>query len=330
MKISIYGGGAWGSTLAQVLAQNGNEVLIFDKNVNYIESINKGIHPVFNVNLDLKIKGTLDLAEGVNFSNIYLLVLPVLYLRGVLKDINKVLRKKVCFINASKGIEVLTLKTPSIIVKEEIAPSKLNGFVSLTGPSHAEEVIRRRVTLLTAASINCSLAKQVQDLFSNSYLRIYTSLDTIGAELAGVTKNAIAVSSGIVHGMGMGENARAALITRGLIEIIKVVETFGGKKETVYGLAGLGDLIVTASSTLSRNFKAGVRIGQGVPLETIYSEEKETIEGIRTIQALAELSKKNNIELPIINSTYEIIFNNLSAPDALEKLLSRDLKEEDY
>jgi glycerol-3-phosphate dehydrogenase (NAD(P)+) len=219
----------------------------------------------------------------------------------------------------------------SEIVSDEINPKYLKGFVALTGPSHAEEVILRKLTLLVAASNSLDHAKLVQSIFSNeSYLRIYTSTDLIGAEVGGAVKNAIAVVSGACTGLGLGENARAALISRGILEIVRVVEFMGGKKETAFGLTGIGDLIVTASSENSRNFQAGKKIGLGIPIDQIYLEQKQTIEGIRTIEALEQLSKQNGLELPLIHVAYEIISGKLLVTDAVSKLLSRDLKSEDF
>ncbi|MFH0767666.1 MAG: NAD(P)H-dependent glycerol-3-phosphate dehydrogenase, partial [Bacillota bacterium] len=219
----------------------------------------------------------------------------------------------------------------SEIVEEEISESNLLGFVVLTGPSHAEEVILRKLTLLVSSSKNLELAQEVQRIFSNDqYLRVYSSSDLIGCEFGGAVKNAIAVISGACTGLGLGENARAAVITRGIIEIVRVVEVMGGKRETAFGLTGIGDLIVTASSENSRNFTAGKKIGQGIPIEQIYAEQKQTIEGIRTIEAMHHLSQVYHIDLPLINVAYEILQNKLEVGEALKKMLSRDLKSEDF
>ena len=223
-----------------------------------LKKINQLTHPFFDTVLPNLIKATDDLDHAIAFSEIILLSLPSKVIRTVLRDINSKLSKPMFFINVSKGIELDTLKRVSEIVSDEINPKYLKGFVALTGPSHAEEVILRKLTLLVAASNSLDHAKLVQSIFSNeSYLRIYTSTDLIGAEVGGAVKNAIAVVSGACTGLGLGENARAALISRGILEIVRVVEFMGGKKETAFGLTGIGDLIVTASSENSRNFQAG-------------------------------------------------------------------------
>ncbi len=331
MKIGVIGGGAWGTTLGQTLIDNGHSVLIYDLNPKAVDKINMHLHPFFDTVLPESEKATLLLQEVIDFADIFLLSVPTKAVRSVLKEINILLNKKVTFINVSKGIEPETLKRVSEIVEEEISSDYLFGFVVLTGPSHAEEVILRKLTMLVSSSKNEKLAKKVQKIFSNDqYLRVYTSTDLIGCEFGGAVKNAIAVISGACTGMGLGENARAAVITRGVIEIVRVVEMMGGKRDTAFGLTGIGDLIVTASSENSRNFTAGKKIGQGIPIDQIYAEQKQTIEGIRTIEALHHLSEVYHVDLPMINVAYEIIQNKLSVVEALPKLLSRDLKSEDF
>jgi len=331
MKLSIIGGGAWGTTLAQVLIDNGHQVIIYDINEENVNKINHKKHPFFNTDLPEEICATTHLEKAIEFSNYYVLSVPTKVIRDVLRTLNINIKKPSVFINVSKGIEPVTLKRVSEIVSEEIEESHLKGFVALTGPSHAEEVILRHLTLLVAASTDDKLAKKIQKTFSNeTYLRVYTSSDLIGSEVGGAVKNAIAVISGACTGLGLGENARAAVITRGIVEIVRVVELMGGKKETAFGLTGIGDLIVTASSEHSRNFTAGKKIGLGIPLEDIYKEQKQTIEGVRTIEAMHGLSIKYNVELPMINTAYDIIFNQLPVKKGLEKLLSRDLKSEDF
>lgn len=332
MKISVIGGGAWGTTLAQSLKDNDHDVLIYEINETYLNKINnENVHPIFNNQLDKSIKATNDLKAAIDYSNYYLLAVPTKFMRDVLKDISKLLNKKSVFINVSKGIEPDTLKLVSEIVSEEIKEEHLKGYVVLTGPSHAEEVIERKLTLLVSASDNDVLAKEVQHLFANDkYLRVYTSSDLIGSQVGGAAKNAISVISGACTGLGLGENARAAVITRGVLEIVRVVEFMGGKKETAFGLTGVGDLIVTASSEQSRNFQGGKKIGLGMSQEEIYAQADQTIEGFRTIYALNGLSKKYNIELPMINIAYEILEGNLTVKEGLEQLLKRELKAEDF
>ncbi len=331
MKVGVIGGGAWGTTLAQVLVDNGNEVLVYDVKDSHVDKINQHKHPFFDTILPDGVKATNDFKALIAFANYYLLSVPSKVERQVFKQMNTLIKKPSVFINVSKGIEPHTYKRSSEIAYEEINSDKLKGFVALTGPSHAEEVILRKLTLLVSASEDEALAKEIQLLFSNdSYLRVYTSTDLIGSEVGGAVKNAIAVVSGACTGLGLGENARAAVITRGIVEIVRIVEVMGGKKETAFGLTGIGDLIVTASSENSRNFRAGVKLGKGVSVDAVYAEEAQTIEGIRTIEAMHDLAIANRIELPMITVAYEIITGKMAVKDALQVLLSRDLKSEDF
>ena len=328
MKVSIIGGGSWGATLAQSLKDNNHDVLIYDINLNYINKINEQKHPLFDCLL-ASVSATNNLEEALNFSDILVLSVPTKVMRPVLKEINKKAKSPKYFINVSKGIEPDTLKRVSEIVNEEIKTQLFKDYAVLTGPSHAEELILRKLTLLTSASENIEFAQFVQGLFSNdTYLRVYTSTDLIGCEVGGAVKNAIAVVSGVLEGYGLGENARAALITRGILEIVRVVKTMGGRVETAFGLTGIGDLIVTASSSNSRNFTAGKKIGSGENYLDVVNNSIQTVEGIRTIEAMHQLCIAKKIELPIIDMAYEVIFNNLNPRMAINQLLSRDLKEE--
>jgi len=330
MKLSILGGGAWGATLGQLLVDNGHDVLIYDINQAFVDTINQQhIHPFFDLPLPEKLVATNDLSVALDFTEYLVLAVPTKVMRGLLTTIDNLLIEPKYFINVSKGIEPDTSKRVSEIVDEVIKSNHLKGFAVLTGPSHAEEVIKRKLTLLTVASTNEALAKDLQVMFSNdSYMRVYTSTDLIGCEVGGAVKNAIAVVSGIATGLDMGENARAALITRGIVEIVRVVEAYGGSRDTAFGLTGVGDLIVTASSEHSRNFKAGKEIGKGKSMDQIYAEQKQTIEGVRAILALHQLAEKKHLSLPIIEVAYHVIYENMPITDAVTKLLTRTLKSE--
>ena len=306
MKVSVIGGGAWGTTLAQTLADNQNEVLIRDVNKDFVNKINKyHVHPSFDVSIPSSIKATLSLEEAISFAKIIVLCVPTKVMRNVLIEINNLLKDK-----------------------NTVDNKHLEAYVVLSGPSHAEELIKRKFTSLVSASTNLDWAKAIQNLFSNDYLRVYTSKDVRGVETGGAIKNAIAVVSGIVEGLGLGENARAALICRGMREIIKIVEALGGNIETAYGLSGLGDLIVTASSYNSRNFKAGLKIGQGQSVEDAINTSTQTVEGVRTIIAAHEIGVKYNLELPIISTSYLLVTGKISLEESQNLLLTRKLKQE--
>ncbi len=332
MNVSIIGGGSWGTTLAQVLSDNGNDVLIRDINADFVKKINEThLHPFFDLEIPSNIKATLSLEEALNFSDVIILCVPTKAMRTVLHEINKNINSKKLFVNVSKGIEPDTSFRVSQIVLDEVEKANLEGYVVLSGPSHAEEVILRKVTSLVAASTNPDLAIKVQHLFSNDkYIRVYTSDDVIGVECGGSMKNAIAIVSGVASGMGLGENARAFLITRGIKEIIAITCALGGKMETAYGLSGIGDLIVTASSMNSRNFQCGLKIGQGKSVKDAEGEVVQSVEGIRAILAGYEIGKKYNVDLPIINAAYLVVTGKLNAKEALEELLRRSLKTEKY
>lgn len=332
MNVSILGGGAWGTTLAQTLTDNGNLVVIRDINPDFVKKINdEHVHPFFGMSIPASIRATLDLKETLDYSDVVVLCVPTKAMRMVLNETNKLLTKPTLFINVSKGIEPETSLRVSEIVEEEIDSSKLKGYVALSGPSHAEEVILRKATALVAASKNLDLACQVQKLFSNDkYMRVYTSDDVIGVEAGGAMKNAIAIVSGVASGMGLGENARAMLITRGIKEILSIVLALGGKMETVYGLSGIGDLIVTASSLNSRNFQCGLKIGRGMTVEEAMGSIVQSVEGVRAIHAGHEIGIKYNLELPIINEAFKVVEGKLGAKEALHNLLSRSLKTEKY
>ena len=329
MKIGIIGGGSWGTTLAQALTDNNNEVLIRDINEDFVKKINEThLHPFFDKPIPKSIKATTSLDEIANYSQYLVLCVPTKFMRGVLKELYGATNDKKVLINVSKGIEPDTSLLVSQIVEQEMK-EKVKDYVVLSGPSHAEEMIDRKFTCLVSASKNPLAAKEVQLIFSNDkYIRVYTSDDVVGVETGGAIKNAIAVVSGIATGLGLGENARAALITRGIRETIKVVEILGGKTETAYGLSGIGDLIVTASSMNSRNFQAGLRIGKGEDYGHVLETSAQTVEGVRTIEAAHFIAKKYNTELPLIDLAYEVLFEGREIKEALASLLNRDLKQE--
>lgn len=330
MKIAVIGGGSWGSTLANVLSDNGHETLIYDINEMAVNDINfTHKHPFFDTYLNDDIKATTNIKEALDFADNLLISVPTKVMRNVLVQINQLINTPKTFINVSKGIEPETLLTVSQIAYEVIDNNLIAGFVTLSGPSHAEEVILRKLTTLVAASKNEERAKFVQNLFSNrEYMRVYTSNDILGVEVGGSVKNAIALISGISAGLGMGENARAALISRGAIEIAKITEVMGGSKDTVFGLAGIGDLIVTASSLNSRNFQAGLKIGKGENIDDVVKNSRMVVEGARVIISAKEIAEKYNLELPIIQTAYNVLYENKPVKEMLAYLLQRDLKAE--
>lgn len=331
-KISIVGGGSWGCALARILGDNGHEVLIYDIDKVAIDEINKfhtNKSKLFEGELPLNVKGTISLEEVISFSNNILLVVPTKVVRSVLSDINKVLNEKKLFINASKGIEPDTYKRVSEIVYEEVNNEYIEGFVALTGPSHAEEVIKQKLTLVAAASTNEEHAYKVQILFSNNiYFRVYRLYDLIGAELGGSLKNVYALAAGICEGLGFGVNARSALITRALIEMKKLAVAMGAKEETLDGLTGMGDLIVTCTSNLSRNYQTGVQIANGNDLSSTLDSMPMVVEGARTCISAYQVARKLNIDTPIIDAIYNVLYNRHDPKAEIRDMMSRSLKQE--
>ncbi len=329
-KIAVIGAGSWGTALSQVLVDKGNEVLIYDISEEVVKIINeKNESKYFDCKINEKIKATTNLKEVISFAEYILLAVPSKAMRKILFEINKLLTEKIIFINASKGIEPKTYKRISEILDEEIDSKYQKSFVFLTGPSHAEEVILRKLTTVVSVSTDLDAAIEIQNLFNNnSYFRVYHATDLITSELCASIKNVIALASGIIYGLGYGDNTRAALITRGLVEMKKLILELGGLEETLYGLTGVGDLIVTATSMHSRNFQAGNKIGKGENLKDIIDSTKMVVEGVRSCDATYHLAKKLNIEMPLVNAVYDVLFNLKSPDEMLLRLMNRDLKSE--
>lgn len=331
-KVTVFGAGSYGTTLGQILDDNKCDVLLFDVNKDHVNQINnQHTHPLFDFETSLShtIKATTLLEEAVEHGDLYVICVPTKFIRGLLADINKIMTSKKLFVIASKGVEPDTGKVNSVITAEEINETNLDGIVILTGPSHAEELIQRKLTVLSSVSEDMEKATYVQKLFNNTtYLRVYSQTDVVGAEMGGAVKNAIAFISGVVDGLGYGINARSALITRGMLEMVRIVNAYGGKAETAYGLTGLGDLIVTASSELSRNFSAGKKVGQGGSVDDVVNNSKMTVEGVRSIKACVKIAEKYDLYLPILNVAYDVLFKNYPVDEAIRALLSNDLKSE--
>ncbi len=332
-KIAVMGAGSWGTALSQVLCENGHDVMMYDLNADIIADINQNHqNSRFFKEHDLPktLSATTNLQEALNGAEVILLSVPTKVIRHVLKDVSHVLDHPVVIVNASKGIEPQTHKRVSEIVAEEIKSDYLKAFVALSGPSHAEEVIVKDLTTVTCASEKMAIANDIQALFNNQYFRVYSIDDLIGVEIGGSIKNVIALAAGILAGLGYGDNAKAALITRGLVEIKRLGVAMGGQEETFGGLSGLGDLIVTCTSVHSRNWQAGYSIGSGSNLKEALDQMTMVVEGVRTCEATYELTKELNIEMPIVETVYEVIFNHLEPKVAVEKLMSREVKPEFY
>jgi len=327
MTFSFIGGGAWGATLAQVLLDNGHEVMIYEINPSHRVLLEKHQHPFFKVTLPYGIKVTDQLEEALAFSEYIILAVPTKFFKSLVEELKKVMFANKVFINVSKGFILPELMTMSQYINVQLH-DKMRYYFTLTGPSHAEEVIERNLTSLVCAGDDVDDRLIIANAFNNRYMRVYVSNDMLGSEVAGATKNAIAVASGILTSLEYGENARAALLTKGLQEMKSIIVAFGGHEETATGLTGIGDLIVTGLSMHSRNFKAGLKIGQGMDRLSIEQHEKQTIEGFLTIEALHAFGQQHQLVLPIIETSYEIIFNKRKISKIIEKILYHQVKLE--
>ena len=326
MNIAIIGSGSWGVALAVHLASVGNNVKIWSFMEEERDLINNERKCKFlpGVELPENIMCSTDFEEVIKNSKMILHVTPSKFTRSTFRQYKEYVGNKPVII-CSKGFEKETLETLDEVILEEMPTAKVG---ALSGPSHAEEVSIAVPTALVIASKHQNILKMVQDAFMSEKMRIYTSNDVKGVELGGALKNIIAFCSGAAAGIGLGDNSFAALITRGLKEIVRLGVELGGKEETFYGLSGLGDLIVTCLSEHSRNRKAGRLIGSGKSLEETKKEVGMTIESIDNIEVAYELSKKYNIEMPIVNAVYDILYNDLKPENAVRLLMTRERKPE--
>lgn len=328
-KIAIIGSGSWGVALAIHLSKMGNSIKIWSYAEEEANLINKEKKCMFlpGVSIPENIECKTNFEEVIKEADLILHVTPSKVTRNIVKEYKKYIdSKNQPIIICSKGIEKDTEKPLDEVILEEIPDARVG---DLSGPSHAEEVSIGIPTALVIASKDEELKNLVQSTFMNENLRVYTSSDIKGVELGGALKNIIAFVAGIAAAIGCGDNTFAALLTRGLVEIRKLGMVLGGEKETFYGLSGLGDLIVTCLSEHSRNRKAGFLIGQGKTIEETKKEVGMTIESIDNIEVAKSIADKNNLELPILNAVYDVLYNKLKPKEALEMLMTRDKKQED-
>ncbi|KGF27520.1 MULTISPECIES: NAD(P)H-dependent glycerol-3-phosphate dehydrogenase [Staphylococcus] len=330
-KITVFGMGSFGTALANVLAENGHTVLMWGKNEDSVKELNdhhQNKRYLKDVVLNSSIKATSDIKEAVNFTDIYLMALPTKAMREVTSEIDSLINTKKTFIHVAKGIENDTFKRVSEMIEDSISEEHNGGIGVLSGPSHAEEVVIKQPTTVAASSKDEKVSKLIQDLFMNDYLRVYTNNDLVGVELGGALKNIIAVASGIVAGMGYGDNAKAALMTRGLAEISRLGEKLGADPMTFLGLGGIGDLIVTCTSTHSRNYTLGFKLGQGQTMDEALNEMNMVVEGIYTTNSVYHLAKQQNVDMPITNALYNVLFEDNPVKDSVKDLMGRDKKSE--
>ncbi len=327
-NIAIIGSGSWGVALGMHLASLGNNIKIWSFDQTEADLINNEKKCKFlpDIIIPNNITCSLNYEDVISGADLILHVTPSKFTRNIVKDYKKYVDvEKQPIIVCSKGLEQSTLSILTDVIKEEIPNAKIG---ALSGPSHAEEVSRGIPTVLVSASEDEQVRNYVQDIFMSKNMRVYTSDDIIGVEFGAALKNIIAFCAGIAVELDLGDNTFAALLTRGLTEIARLGEKIGAKKETFYGLTGLGDLIVTCNSEHSRNRKAGRLIGRGLPLDEVKKEVGMVIESIDNIEAAYELKKKYNVEMPIVEEVYNVLYNGQNPKDAVYKLMQRDRKSE--
>ena len=329
MKIAILGTGSWGTALAQVLADNGHDVLMWGIDQSEIDdlNINHRNSKFFEAPVSEGVRATASL-QDISDADAVLAAVPVMALESVLKQAAMTVEKKVIWINVAKGFHPVTHKRLSEVISDIVPEEKREAVVSLIGPSHAEEVIIRLLTTVNAVSDHEEAAKKVQEMFSNRYFRVYRNTDVIGAEIGVALKNVMAIASGILEGIGQGDNAKAALMTRGLAEITRYGVLKGAKKETFLGLDGVGDLIVTCTSRHSRNFMAGLEIGRADSAVDFMKNNRKTVEGIFACKAVYEDAKACGIEMPITEKVYAVLYEGKKPSEAAMELMLRGLKAE--
>lgn len=331
-NVLVIGAGTWGSVIANLIANNGHNVTCWGRNKKLIDELNE-IHQheklpgiIFNSNINF----TCDFDSSFLDREVIIYAIPSVSFREVVEKSAKFLTSDMFLVSLTKGMEKGTLFTMSEIIEDVLKKNKVinDRVVVLSGPTHAEEVGRGMSSMVVSASKNQDASKYIQDIFMNEKFRVYTNNDIKGVEICAAFKNVIALASGIITGVGEGDNLKAATITRGLAEMIRVGQVLGCRKDTFYGLAGVGDMIVTAMSTNSRNFNCGKLLGQGVKTEDAINQIGMVVEGINFLPNAMEIKNKYRVELPITTGVYEIVFNNKSAKEIVTYLMTREKKSE--
>ncbi|MCR5655954.1 MAG: NAD(P)H-dependent glycerol-3-phosphate dehydrogenase [Butyrivibrio sp.] len=333
-SVAVIGAGSWGIALASLLNKNGNDVTIYARNPEkagklYAEREDKDKLP--GVFLDGKIKVTSDLKEAISDKRFIVITVPSVQIRSICKDMRPFLNQeadddnKQIIVNCAKGIEQESLMLMSDVILDELPGSEVT---VLSGPSHAEEVGKNLPTTIVVGAFSKQVAKKVQKLFMSENFRVYISPDMLGIEIGAALKNIIALAAGMADGFGFGDNAKAALITRGIAEMSRLGVAMGGDFETFAGLSGMGDLVVTCASMHSRNRRAGILIGQGKTAEEATKEVKMVVEGINSAKAALEIAKKYEVEMPIVEQVNKILFENKPVGEAVRDLMLRDSKPE--
>ncbi|MFU0823947.1 NAD(P)H-dependent glycerol-3-phosphate dehydrogenase [Clostridium sp.] len=328
--IAFIGGGSFGTALSIMLSKHGYKVNIWDRNENIVHDINvkrENIKYLPSVTIPVNVTAFLELRKAVEGNKVIVLSVPSHAIREVSKNIKDYIDKDAIIVSIAKGIEENSLKRLSEVIEEEL-PN--NPVVVLSGPSHAEEVALDIPTTVVVASKHIEHAKKIQDMFMTNKFRVYTNDDIIGVEIGGAVKNIIALAAGVSDGAGYGDNTKAALMTRGMSEIVRIGTKLGAKKETFFGLSGIGDLIVTCTSMHSRNRRAGILIGKGIKVEDACEEIGMVVEGVKSCSAFYKLKEQLDVSMPITDTLYKVLFENKDPKYGVYELMARDKKDEVY
>lgn len=330
MQIAVFGGGSWGTTLANHLAhKNGSAKLWVRERELALMLRSERQNPWYlpGVQLSESLTVSDDLAQVAEKADCFLFVVPSQFYGGILKTVREYLPKKPAIVSASKGIALDTLQTMSEVTEDVLAGLKPT-FAMLSGPSFAKEVCKGLPTAVTLACKDKTMARRLQELLSTDTFRVYTSPDVRGVELGGALKNVIAIAAGISDGLGFGANARAALITRGLAEMSRLGEAMGAKAQTFMGLSGMGDLVLTCTGDLSRNRQVGLKLAQGHKLLDILGQMKMVAEGVKTTESVLALGRRHKVALPIAEQIYQVLYEGKDPALAVRELMRRELKSE--
>ncbi len=327
--ITVIGAGAWGTTLAYLLSDKGYDIALWVNERDLAEEINRSrINTVYlpDITLPYEIKPTNNLGDAINGARYIVNAVPAQYTRTVFNEAFRYIDKEAIITSVSKGIERGTLKTVSQILRE----LSHHTVAVLSGPSFAKEAIKKLPTAVTIATEDMNTGLVLQEIFNMNSFRVYTHDDILGVELGGALKNVIAVAAGISDSLGFGNNSRASLITRGLAEMTRLGVSMGAKEKTFSGLSGIGDLVLTCTSPLSRNYTVGTKLGQGMKLKDILNEMKSVAEGVATAESAYGLSKKYDVEMPIVEQVYKVLYEDKDPFFAAKDLMDRSLKSEFY
>lgn len=332
MKIGVIGAGSWGTTLANVLAKKGHDVTLWVYEAELAKRLQEtGVNDLYleGITLSSKLAYTNNLAEAAKNSQLILLVSPSQVMRHVLKDLKAYIPENCLLVSAAKGIENGTLLTMSEVLQEVLGEQVAKRSAFLSGPSFAREVAVEQPTAVAVAAEDLAVANRVQDVFSTEYFRVYTNQDVVGVEIGGAMKNVIALAAGVGDGLGYDHNARAALITRGLVEIARLGDAKGAQEATFFGLAGMGDLILTCTGNLSRNRSVGMELGKGRKLDEILNQMRMVAEGVKTTLSAYQLAAKLGVAMPITEQMYQVLYEEKDPKQAVADLMTRALTSED-